>query len=1146
MCASASLPNVSIALTGTAPWSLTYAINGVDQTPVTGIPANSYIITGAAAGIYTVSALSDANCTGNTLSAGSATVTVNPLPTATVSGGGTVCAGASLPNVSIALTGAAPWALTYAINGINQTPVTGIQANSYIITGAAAGIYTISALSDANCTGNILSAGSATVTVNPSPLITATSPGSRCGAGTVTLGATTSAGTVNWYAASTGGSSIATGNTYTTPSISTTTTYYVDATNNGCTTGSRTAIAATVNTLPATPTVSVTTQPTCAVHTGTVTITAPTGTGITYSIDGSTYTNTTGIFIGVAPDVYTVTAMLNSCVSFGTTVTVNAAIGVAAPVITVVDNCNNTSLLTASGYTGTLLWSPGGAKTTSITVSTAGTYSVTQTISGCTSSVGTGIAAPGTTPPAPVVTVVNNCGSSTLSPTATGALIWSHQEEATQSITVTTPGIYSVTQFANGCNSPLGSNTAAPKSSPTAPVITKTNNCGNSLLSYGGAGTLLWSTGETTTSITVTTGGTYSLTRTVNGCTSAAGTGIAAPTAIPPTPVITVVNNCGNSLLSYGGAGTLLWSTGKTTTSITVTTGGTYSLTRTVNGCTSAVCTGVAAPTAIPPAPVVTVVNNCGSSTLSTTATGALIWSHQGEATQSITVTTPGIYSVTQFANGCNSPLGSNTAAPKSSPTAPVITVTNNCGSSVLSTTAKGTLQWSTGATTSSITVTATAAYSVTTTVNGCTSAAGTHATAPKAIPPTPVITVVNNCGSSVLSTTTKGSLLWTSRYTTSSVTATTAGTYLVIATVNGCASLPGEATAAPLPFPYKPVVIVVNNCGSSTLYTTAAGALKWSTNETTLDITVTAAATYSLTQTVNGCISADGTGKSAPVKSVPATAGAITGNSTGPCNNTSPFTYSIAAVPGATSYIWVLTSGCTAHSIVTTVPNIEVTFTPLALMGYMFVQASNACGAGNASNKKITLNCPGKWTPLTNKAPHNLEGDLTLLSDGTVLALANAGGGAYGNVYDRLTPVNGSYLDGRWDSIAPMHETRLWYSSQVLKDGRLYVAGGEYGTGGDSAEVYDPLTGLWTSITNPKPTNGFFDANSEVLDNGNVLQSVAISNNIKNTWQFDITFNPTTGTYTPCCTTNNGIISNGNQDESTWVKLPDGSIFNG
>lgn len=82
------------------------------------------------------------------------------------------------------------------------------------------------------------------------PTINGTAPASRCGTGTVILGATASAGTINWYAASSGGVSIGTGNSFTTPSISTTTTYYVDATNNDCTTTTRTAVTATINVIP--------------------------------------------------------------------------------------------------------------------------------------------------------------------------------------------------------------------------------------------------------------------------------------------------------------------------------------------------------------------------------------------------------------------------------------------------------------------------------------------------------------------------------------------------------------------------------------------------------------------------------------------------------------------------------------------------------------------------------------------------------------------------------------------------------------------------------------------------------------------------------------------------------------------------------
>jgi hypothetical protein len=65
-----------------------------------------------------------------------------------------------------------------------------------------------------------------TVIVND-PSVTATTPGATCGTGTVLLDATPSAGgTINWFANATGGVPLATGNSYTTPTISSTTTYY--------------------------------------------------------------------------------------------------------------------------------------------------------------------------------------------------------------------------------------------------------------------------------------------------------------------------------------------------------------------------------------------------------------------------------------------------------------------------------------------------------------------------------------------------------------------------------------------------------------------------------------------------------------------------------------------------------------------------------------------------------------------------------------------------------------------------------------------------------------------------------------------------------------------------------------------------------
>lgn len=81
------------------------------------------------------------------------------------------------------------------------------------------------------CTGSGLSADSNTITIGISnPQVISTTPSSRCGEGTVTLSATASAGAnLSWYDTATGGVAIGTGSTFTTPNISTTTDFYVAA-----------------------------------------------------------------------------------------------------------------------------------------------------------------------------------------------------------------------------------------------------------------------------------------------------------------------------------------------------------------------------------------------------------------------------------------------------------------------------------------------------------------------------------------------------------------------------------------------------------------------------------------------------------------------------------------------------------------------------------------------------------------------------------------------------------------------------------------------------------------------------------------------------------------------------------------------------
>ncbi|NCD72142.1 gliding motility-associated C-terminal domain-containing protein [Mucilaginibacter agri] len=95
------------------------------------------------------------------------------------------------------------------------------------------------------------------ITVNtiPTAPVVANNAITICPGQTATFNATAVTGvTVNWYAAATGGTPIASGNTFTTPALNTNTTYYAEAVSGGtCTSPTRTAVTVSISTLPVTP-----------------------------------------------------------------------------------------------------------------------------------------------------------------------------------------------------------------------------------------------------------------------------------------------------------------------------------------------------------------------------------------------------------------------------------------------------------------------------------------------------------------------------------------------------------------------------------------------------------------------------------------------------------------------------------------------------------------------------------------------------------------------------------------------------------------------------------------------------------------------------------------------------------------------------
>ncbi len=152
ICAEGTQP-INISLTGVAPWTVVYAINGASQ-PVLNIAASPYTLNANLAGNYTIVSVTDANLCSNT-GIGNATVTYYPVPTATISGTTEMCAGGSAI-ITITLTGAIPYDFVYT-DGVTPVTVTNHPAMVYTatVTPAVTTTYTVTSMNDNNgCVGN--------------------------------------------------------------------------------------------------------------------------------------------------------------------------------------------------------------------------------------------------------------------------------------------------------------------------------------------------------------------------------------------------------------------------------------------------------------------------------------------------------------------------------------------------------------------------------------------------------------------------------------------------------------------------------------------------------------------------------------------------------------------------------------------------------------------------------------------------------------------------------------------------------------------------------------------------------------------------------------------------------------------------------
>jgi hypothetical protein len=181
VCQDAAAPLITFTgANGTAPYAFRYQVNGGGTQNVVTTSGNSVTVaapTGiAGAFAYSLASVQDASSTAClNIVAGTATITVNQVTTATISGTTAVCSNAASPSVTFtASNGRAPYTFIYKINGGTDQAVSTSGSNSISIsaptTTAGTFVYSLVSVQESSSTSCINPvSGSATITVNPLP-----------------------------------------------------------------------------------------------------------------------------------------------------------------------------------------------------------------------------------------------------------------------------------------------------------------------------------------------------------------------------------------------------------------------------------------------------------------------------------------------------------------------------------------------------------------------------------------------------------------------------------------------------------------------------------------------------------------------------------------------------------------------------------------------------------------------------------------------------------------------------------------------------------------------------------------------------------------------------------------------------------------
>jgi len=843
-------PNPTPAIAGNIPFCINSSIvldAGAGYSSYAWSPSgNTQTITADQAGAYAVT-VTDANgCTGSD----SVNTTTNPLPTPAITGDLGIC-----PTESTTLTATAGYEAYLWSNGNTADNITTTIAAPYSVT-----------VTDNNgCEGT----ASVTVIQNNAAVPNITGDNDICLGQSTTLNAGVYA-QYTWLPDAQTTASI-------TVSPTNSTTYSVTVTDgDGCTASNSTNV--TVNELPVVEIGGSTTF--CA---GSNLFLSATFGFDTYQWDPNVG-NVSDIVVS-SSGTYSVTVTDDNGCTDSNSITVTQSTSLNPVITGDLNLCSGETTTLSVGTFDSYQWSAnaGSATTPTITVSNAGSYCVTVSdASGCT---GTRCATVVVNPnPAPDITggAAICPGSSTVLSAGTYSSYTWQDGSFNATYTATAAGTYTVTVTdANGCTGT--DNFVVTLNANLSPAITGDPDfCagGNSILDAGtGYASYLWSTAATTQTITVTTGGTYSVTVADSGGCS--GTDDFAVTVnANPTPSITgdlAICNGQNTTLTVSGGTSYTWSDGLGTTAA-VTVSPTANTTYSVTASDANACSGTASATVVvnsATAPTLTGDTDICNGTCTTLNVvgvySSYLWSG-GQTTASVNVcpTANSTFSVTVTdANGCTQTGSIN------------VTVNNNpqptggnasfCdgGNTTLSVGTWAAYSWSTGSTNATIIADATGSYCVTITdSNGCTGSTCFNVTESSGL--SPIIIGDSEICAGETSTLDAGifsTYEWSANAggaTTQTVDVTTSGTYCVTVTNVGCsgtACFDVNANANPTP----DISGVTALCaGNPTTLDAGAGyaSYEWSANAGGVfsqTVSINASGTYTVTVTdANGCTGTD------------------------------------------------------------------------------------------------------------------------------------------------------------------------------------------------------------------------------------------------------------------------------------------------